>query len=105
MYHKFKVVKYMTKGEISRREKQLEEERKAALRDYGSAKSAFEGQFFTAMSAETMKMFADGERLLAMEGWTDTTAVTKADLEVCYGKSMFNDYHKSVNRNYMSMST
>lgn len=102
MYHKFKVVKTMPKDEISRRDKQLGDERKAALRDYLSAKSMFK-EFFTATSAEKKNMFEDEWRMLATEKeWTDLTAVSKADLEVYYPRdgSVFDDYHKSLNRNY-----
>lgn len=48
-YHKFKLVKNMTTDETSRRERRLEEEKKAALRDYLSAKSMFEDRFFATL--------------------------------------------------------
>lgn len=85
MYHRFKAVKNMTEGEISRREKQLEDEHNAEIRAYLSAKSVFEEQFFATMGAETKNMLEDEWRMLAMEKeWIVITAASKADLEVYY---------------------
>lgn len=63
----------------------------------------FEEEFFATMSAETRKMVEYEWRMLAMEKeLADITSVSKAALEVHYprDRSMFNDYHKSPNRNY-----
>lgn len=103
LYHRLKMVMKMTEDEISYRERQLEEEKKAAVRGYLPLTSMFEDRFLATMTLEKRNMFEDEWRRLAMDKErTDITSVSKADLEMYYPRDhhMFNDYYRPVNRNY-----
>lgn len=94
---------HITKGELARRERLLEGERKFALRDYLIAQSLFEDQLLATMTIEASQLFENEWRKPATKNeLTDITAVSKAELEVYYPRetSMSNGYRKSLNRNF-----